>query len=357
MKFLGWTFRLKPLPDELLSSWLTRVAFAHGQTPYVFHNLHLPGLPVWNRDVDRAHGAGLVAAISAVSGVSATRIRAASLERYSKLGLDASAHGEWPFVLAAGIYHRKRRRHGLQFCPNCLSAETAYFRRSWRLAFILKCPACSMTLSDACPHCDAPVVPHRALSDMRACHRCGGNICSGASGTEYSSVPADGGMQALLSTAASRRAVSWLGGRQRPSEALLTAAILTRMVPPKRIDDCRRAIGLPVCPIPMSPERFERQRLQERTLRIETVGKWASDWPRTFRLGASALGLTRRSFAGIALPHSLDSEVARLPTGQTRPRRLKPLLLGPELRAVRRRSVAAYRHLRASRIMQAVAPR
>ncbi|MDZ7791866.1 MAG: TniQ family protein, partial [Xanthomonadales bacterium] len=195
MKFRPWTFRLKPLPDELLSSWLTRVAFAHGQNPYVFHNLHLPGVPIWSRDVDRAHSPGLLSGLSAVSGLSVPRIRATSLDRHRNLGLNTPAHGEWPFVLSAGIYHRKRRRHGLQFCPNCLSAGTAYFRRSWRLAYVLKCPTCSLPLSDACPHCDAPVIAHRTLSDLRVCHRCGGNICSDAVRAENALEFADGGMQ------------------------------------------------------------------------------------------------------------------------------------------------------------------
>jgi hypothetical protein len=357
VRFRGWTFRLRPLPDELLSSWLTRVAFAHGQSPYVFHNLHLPGMPIWNRDLDRAHSAGLLAGISAVSGVSVRRIRAASLDRYRNLGLNAPAYGEWPFVLSAGIYHRKRRRHGLQFCPTCLGTETAYFRRSWRLAYVLKCPGCSTTLSDACPHCESPIAPHRTLCDVRVCHRCGGNTCSATGRTKCSPQFADGGMQALMTKAAGRRAVSWLGGRQRPSDALLAAAVLIRMVPAKRIDVCRSAIGLPDCPVPMSSERMERQRLEERALRFETVGRWASNWPRTFRLGASALRLTRRSFVGIPLPPALASEVERLPAGQTRPRGERPSLLGPDLRAVRRRSVAAYRHLRAKRILQAAAPR
>lgn len=357
MRLRPWTFRLKPLPDELLSSWLTRVAFAHGQNPYVFHNLHLPGMPIWNRDVDRAHSVGLLAGLSAVSGVSVPRIRAASLDRYRNLGLNAPAHGEWPFILSAGVFHRKRRRHGLQFCSNCFSEGTAYFRRSWRLAYVLKCTACGLPLSDACPHCDAPIIPHRTFSDMRVCHRCGGNICSDGVRAENALGLADGGMQGLMTRAAGRRAVSWLGGRLRPSEALQAAAVLIRMVPARRIDGCRSAIGLPSCENPMSSERLERQRLPDRALRLETIGRWASEWPRTFRLGASALGLTRRSFVRVPLPPALGSEVARLPAGQSRPRGEMPLLLGPDLRAVRHRSVAAYKHIRAKRILQAAASR
>jgi hypothetical protein len=352
-----WTFRLKPLPDELLSSWLTRVAFAHGQNPYVFHNLHLPSMPIWSRDVDRAHVGGLLSGLSAVSALSVSRIRAASLDRYRDLGLTAPVHGEWPFILSAGIYHRKRRRHGLQFCPNCLGAGTAYFRRSWRLAYVLKCPTCNVPLSDACPHCDAPVIPHRTHFDMRACHRCGGDICSDSVRTENALRLSDGGIQELMTRATSRRAVSWLGRRLRPSEALQVAAALIRLVPASRIDGCRSAIGLPACPVPMRSGRLERQRLSDRALRLETIGRWASEWPRTFRLGASALGLTRRSFVGIRLPPELAGEVARLPKGKTHTRSERPLLLGPDLRAIRRGSVTAYRQIRAERILKAAGPR
>lgn len=357
MKFRPWTFKLKPFPDELLSSWLVRVAFAHGQNPYIFHNLHLPGLPIWNRDVDRAHPAGLLEGLSAVSGLSVRRIKAASLVRYRSLRSGAPINGEWPFVLAAGIYHRKRRRHGLQFCPNCLGSGTAYFRRNWRLAFVLKCEVCSMPMSDACPHCDAPLAPHRALSGLGTCHRCGGNICDGPSYTEHGSELANGGMQALLTRVARRGAVGWLGGPQRPSDALQAAIVLNRLVPAKRIDACRRAIGLPTCPVPMGSERLERQRLSERALRLETIGHWASDWPHNFRLGASALGLTGRSFSGTCVPASLAAEVARLPAGQARPRGARPLVLGPDLRTIRRRSLASYRHVRASRILEKAVPR
>lgn len=357
VRFRAWTFKLKPFQDELLSSWLIRVAFAHGQNPYVFHNLHLPGVPIWNRDVDRVHPAGLLEALSAVSGAGVRRIKAASLFRYRSLGPRAPAHGEWPFVLAAGVYHRKRRRHGLQFCPDCLGSGTPYFRRSWRLAFVLRCESCSKPLSDACPHCDAPLAPHRAFSDLKICHRCGGNVCNAPGVTGTGPALADGGMQALLTRVAGQAAVNWLGSLLRPSDALLAATVLNRLMPAKRIAICRSAIGLSACPAPLSSERLERQRIGERAIRLETISQWASDWPRNFRRGASALGLTRRSFSGTSIPAPLAAEVARLPAGQTRPRGARPLVLGPELRAIRRRSQASYRSLRARRILERAAPR
>lgn len=38
-----WPVHLKPQVDELLSSWLTRLALAHGQTVASFTNLVWPG--------------------------------------------------------------------------------------------------------------------------------------------------------------------------------------------------------------------------------------------------------------------------------------------------------------------------
>lgn len=355
MRFRAWTFRPKAQPDELLSSWLARVAFAHGQTPYVFHNLHLPGLAVWNRDTDRAFTPGFLTGLSAVSGVDMKNIRAATLDRYrGLLGEAAPVFGEWPFILAAGVYHRKRQRHGLQYCPDCLDGGIPYYRRIWRLSFLLQCPSCATPMFDACPHCEAPVVPHRAPARLKICHQCGGNLCKvGADANSGVFAPALK-LQKVLTAATERRSVEWLGMSQKPTECLRAVAILLKMVPARHIEACRAAIGLPTSSgLTVSSERFERQRLRERAYRMQTVSHWASRWPENFRIGAAALGLTRRTFLGIRVPAPLAREVSRLPSGQTRPRSRQPLLLGADLRRVRRESVTRYRHMRAARLLRA----
>lgn len=77
-----------------------------------------------------------------------------------------------PGILAVGVYHRTRRRHGQQYCPECL-AENPAFLRHWRLAFIFICPVHGCLLRDACPNCDSPLAVHRSPgNDTTRCHVC-----------------------------------------------------------------------------------------------------------------------------------------------------------------------------------------
>jgi hypothetical protein len=65
------------------------------------------------------------------------------------------------------MYHRLRTRHGLQACVRCLREEVAYFRRTWRLAFVVCCPIHQDQLIDDCPNCGAPLAFHRAETGQR----------------------------------------------------------------------------------------------------------------------------------------------------------------------------------------------
>ena len=81
---------------------------------------------------------------------------------------------------------------------------------------------------------------------------------------------------------------------------------------------------------------------------------WMSDWPNAFHIGARAAGLTRRSFARAIPSPAVAEEVKRLPTGIARDRSWVPVLDEPVLRRLRRQDPAAYRQLRARRILLAV---
>jgi hypothetical protein len=41
----------KPKDDELLSSWVVRLAFAHGRKPYSFSSILWPGRNFWEADI------------------------------------------------------------------------------------------------------------------------------------------------------------------------------------------------------------------------------------------------------------------------------------------------------------------
>lgn len=85
--------------------------------------------------------------------------------------------------MSVGIYHRTRTKCGLQFCPRCLAEdEEPYFRRRWRLAFMVVCEKHHVLLQDRCPGCRAAVNFHHselgsfkrfAAGSLTICNLCG----------------------------------------------------------------------------------------------------------------------------------------------------------------------------------------
>lgn len=53
--------------------------------------------------------------------------------------------------------------HGQQFCPSCLQEGLPYYRRSWRLAFVVCCPMHRVLLHDSCPSCGTSISFFRNL--------------------------------------------------------------------------------------------------------------------------------------------------------------------------------------------------
>jgi hypothetical protein len=148
-------------PDELLSSWLVRLAHAHLLKVHTFCAVTWPGLNIWNRDVDRIAPPNLLATLSQRTPTTTSRIRETTLASYE--GVLYQYHnprGNTNWILPLGIYHRIRRRYGLLFCPSCLQADgvNPYFRKSWRLALSFVCLNCGVKLHEKCPNCNQPVM-------------------------------------------------------------------------------------------------------------------------------------------------------------------------------------------------------
>ena len=362
----GWAFRLPPIEGELLSSCLARNARAHGTSPQRFLELFWPGEATWNRDLDRrpavlprrgAATADWSQEIAVHLGVSANEVRRATLQGWRETLGDARlpSHGDTPLLLSVGVYHRKRLRHGLQYCPECLGEGTPHYRRVWRLAFAVACREHGRALLDACPSCDAPVVPHRAAGSLTDCHACGFSLmrASGGRGAPDGTVKLQQSLIALLGTtdpveAAQPRAARDAFDRVRALLAASTARPVQRAL--------RDALGLGAVELAATPRlRFEQSRIAVRIACLETVAAWSARWPGSFRTGAAAASLTQRSFARVYLDEALAAEVARLPAGNLRQRpAYVPILATPSLRRLRRRDPAAYRAARARCILTAL---
>jgi hypothetical protein len=158
-----WPVHIKPKLDELLSSWLVRLAMGHGQKLHTFCSITWPSEAIWNRDIDKSANAEVTNIISEKTATSLERVHNTTLAAYEGILYERHNHfGPNPWIMPIGVYHRKREKFGLQYCPRCLAEDCEpYFRRSWRLAFVTICDKHQTQLNDRCPQCGAAVNFHR----------------------------------------------------------------------------------------------------------------------------------------------------------------------------------------------------
>lgn len=159
-----WPAHPHPYPDELLSSWLVRVAHANGLKVQTFCHLEF-GLnhQVWNRDIDRLAPDWILERMGQATGLPVDSVRSTTLLPYlGCLYLQRPSSGQLRWILPLKIYHRMRHGFGLQYCPQCLADDQEpYFRRAWRVAFYTFCPRHNVMLQDRCPVCGSGVAFHR----------------------------------------------------------------------------------------------------------------------------------------------------------------------------------------------------
>lgn len=179
-----WPVRPPLQQDELLSSWLIRTARQNGIRPYVFCSAVWGKKPVWNRDLDWLGDPALIAELARQAGIPDAQARQSTLGDFEgRVFFEHRLNRKTPWILPIGVFHRLRRKHGLQFCPACLREDgrDAYFRRWWRLAFVTSCARHGMLLFDGCAQCDSPLSPHRLpLGDeevpIATCASCGHDL-------------------------------------------------------------------------------------------------------------------------------------------------------------------------------------
>jgi hypothetical protein len=178
-----WPLHLKPKDDELLSSWLVRLARAHGLKLHTFCSLAWPGKQIWNRDIDKSADSQMVETLSTKTGTPIKRVLSTTLAEFENVLYEKhNLLGPTSWIMPVGVYHRTHKQFGLQYCPLCLAEDKEpYFRRKWRLAFVVSCERHHTLLHDRCPHCGAAVNFHRdELGDHRKlvaesltlCHAC-----------------------------------------------------------------------------------------------------------------------------------------------------------------------------------------
>lgn len=160
-----WPAPLKPLEDELLSSWLVRLSGEHGLTFSDFCGAVWPNEGLTRLDLDLLPRADVLETLAEKTGTPMTRAEATTLAEYDGRLFIALSRQQVQWVL-----RRNQNRDSVttqcvfQYCPECLREdEEPYFRRQWRLALVVICPRHRLQLRDRCHRCGQAARLSRSL--------------------------------------------------------------------------------------------------------------------------------------------------------------------------------------------------
>lgn len=173
----------KPQEDELLSSWLVRIALAHDTLPWSFYNMHFPEYHniIFARDVDVWAPEDFLQKLAWKSGYSYEQIFNLTLKSYIGTQLpifNPSGYNKFfSYIKRRGGINRL---FGQKYCSNCLKEDnTPYFKKQWRLKSITECEKHNVQLKDKCPKCKIPITLFKFNKNsfgFTACWSCGVNL-------------------------------------------------------------------------------------------------------------------------------------------------------------------------------------
>lgn len=245
-----WPVTVVPAHDELLSSWLHRLALALALGLWeslVGASLDL-GSGAWSARLDLALPATVLSLLHHQTGVGDEMITAVTIGSKKLRSLLL------PLRLSPGSTNADQKQATwLQFCPACLAEDEApYFRRGWRRASVMTCRRHRGRLLDRCPSCGQGLAPfnQRALVPQHKCAVCGFDLRRAA---------------APNLTPATRKAVEPIDDlvRLEAAKGYLEKSALIK-----------RIIALPSLQAPPSNEKFTRLSTAERIHCVTRIGNY-----------------------------------------------------------------------------------
>ena len=162
-------FVIVPIPfeDELLSSWIIRMAYAHKTHPHTFVNQYLNYRPYafFLAENDITLNADMIKDIESKT-YQKINVRSLMLTTYSGI-LQENIYPNNPTIF---FTHQK-------YCPICLREDkVSYFRKGWRTVFYNICHKHQCYLYEYCPACHARLDVSKMYDNQLPftyCHRCG----------------------------------------------------------------------------------------------------------------------------------------------------------------------------------------
>lgn len=277
-----WPYRPRIRPDELLSSWLWRVARGIGAPPKRFA---IDAIGVQLTDVDREIDDGAIDRIAFLSGHSRIQLLRGTLRADVVADLfDRREHVQRLLLRHGDLVLNWRRgdrvKPIVQYCPVCLSDPEAYVPRGWRFSFELACFKCGCFLLDKCWRCGALLDPlaQTLPSDVFLCGKCGTPFASAPSLPIEAIVTDQSLIYERLSSLAFSGSPSFIGhsaldyirhlsagplrgtnpknSARRHNAVMLEARSEWSSVPPRV-----RCVPSPVAPLASNPGEAARQRL------------------------------------------------------------------------------------------------
>jgi hypothetical protein len=169
----------KPIDDELLSSWLVRVALAHDTLPWTFYNLHFPDLRniIFSRDLDIWANDDFLIRLSQKSNLRIDILFSMTLQSYAGILRRKIVRNTGNTMISPVVPRaRSNQKYGLRFCPLCLGDDLIpYFRKIWRVSFYSVCLKHSLLLLDRCCKCEKPLSIYKFQDELgfTRCWYCG----------------------------------------------------------------------------------------------------------------------------------------------------------------------------------------
>ncbi len=166
----------RPQEDELLSSWLVRIALAHDTMPWSFYNMHFPEYKniIFSRDIDVWAPKVFLQKLVWKSGYSYEPIYNLTLKSYiGTLLPQFNPSGCNKYFSYIKIRGRSNKLYGQRYCPECLQAdEVLYFRKKWRLKAIQKCEIHNLELANKCLKCGEPISLYKFTREGNGFTKC-----------------------------------------------------------------------------------------------------------------------------------------------------------------------------------------
>jgi len=176
-----WPVHLKPQEDELLSSWLVRLAKAHALKFHEFCKIVWPEKYTSMKSIDLSPDDEILQTISEKTSTPYEQVFKTTFKSFEGLVYEKSFPCTYAFwIMPYGRYSWRQNSYGRPCCLNCLAEDNEpYFRKQWRLAFVTVCEKHHRMLLDSCPECGSPVnfiINEAGSEPLTKCKECSSDL-------------------------------------------------------------------------------------------------------------------------------------------------------------------------------------